>query len=192
MTKLLLPLSLILLLGGCTTSKTLESAKNLFKFSDKDKPTAASTLETARQQINIRTSKNSVRAIMGDPLMIRRNANGEEVWAYDKIYIGARKIRNDRMSFLDMNGFEYVIGAGIGLLISNIGINFFDINKYNDADTYKKMLYVTGAGGGIALIDYLKDGGFKSYALKDEETLTILVAFRGDKVSRLNYHYSRF
>jgi len=185
MGKILLSLLTSLLLFGCTGS----SVTNLV---GKSEPTPSETLKKTKNEIKINTQKSKVKQLLGEPLMIKTGARGEEMWAYDRIYLGAKKHKDGRMSFLDMNGFEYVIGAGVGILISAIGINLIDVDKYKEANTYKTVLYASGAGAGIALVDYLKDGGFKSYSIKNEETLTMFISFRGDRVSNINYHYSSF
>lgn len=150
-------------------------------------PNPKLNVKNIKQTISKRTHQTHLLQAFGDPQMVERSRYGQEIWVYDKQF--KFKQHNAKgLEFLDLNGGEYFIGAGVGFIALNLLWN-----TLNFKDKYKGLGSAMGAAMGVATVGFLRDGEIDLEKVESLKTATLILEFnqRG-YVQRYSYHVSEY
>lgn len=150
-------------------------------------PNPKLNVKSIKQTITTRTNQRDLLHAFGEPQMAERSASGKEIWVYDKQF-AFRGHNAKGFEFLDLNGGEYFIGAGVGYIAVNLLWN-----SLNFKDKYKGLGSTLGAMAGVSTVGFLRDGDADIEKVENLKTLTLVLEFnqRG-YVSRYSYHASQY
>lgn len=149
-------------------------------------PNPSLNLKNISRTITPNAHKSQILRMFGDPQVVERDMNGREIWVYDKMF--TFKKHSDRgLSFLDFQGGEYFIGAGVAVVAANLLWN-----SLNFKEEYRGLGSLVAAAVGATSIGFLRDGDFDRVRVESVKTMTLLLEFRGDRLARYSYHKSSF